>query len=167
MNHHRHYNTVQFQLHCTGATICHFIVQTPQGIDSTTVTCNPNWMKENKETFNHFLADFLKIVNSEKLSKPYLTEREYNASEDQEWLALAQERILLKTKLDALNKALKTTNTKLTAFAKNKDCKVVGGGVQAFKTLRKGAIQYAKIPELSGVNMESYRKKDAEYWSVR
>jgi len=167
MNHHAHYNTVQFKLHCTGAAICHFIVQTPQGIDSTTMTCNPNWMKENKGTFNHFLADFLKIVNSEKLSKPYLTEREYNASEDQEWLALAQERILLKTKLDTLNKALKMTNGKLTAFAKKKDCKVFGGGVQAFKTLRKGAIQYAKIPELSGINMESYRKKDAEYWSVR
>lgn len=167
MNHHKYYHMVQFKLHCTGAAICHFVIQTPQGIDSTTVTCQPNWMEENKGIFNQFLSDYLKIVNNEKLSKPYLTEREYNASNDQEWLALAQERIVLKAKLDALNKALKVINGQLTDFAKKKNCKVVGGGVQAFKTLRKGSIQYAKIPELSGVNMESYRKKDAEYWSVR
>ena len=116
---------------------------------------------------NNFLSRLLKIVSSEKLSKPYLQEREYNAEQDTEWLALAQKRLVLKEELDDVNKALKTINNQLIAFAKKKDCKVVGGGVQAFKVLRKGAVQYAKIPELKAINMDKYRKKDAEYWSVR
>jgi hypothetical protein len=166
-NNRTHYDKVQFQLHCAYADICHFIVKTPQGIDSTAVTRDDYWMKSNKNTLNRFLADFLKIVNSKKLTKPYCTEWEYNADEDEEWLSLAQERVILKSKLDELNKALKKTNDKLIAFAQKKDCKVSGSGIQAFKMVRKGAIQYAKISELKDINMDKYRKKDAEYWTVR
>jgi hypothetical protein len=124
-------------------------------------------METHNNTLNRFTAEFLKVVNSKKRSQPYLSVSEYNADEDSEWLALAQERLVIKTKLDELNKTLKGINHQLIDFAKDKDCKVVGGGIQAFKMVRKGAIQYAKIPELKAVAMDQYRKKDAEYWSVR
>ena len=166
-NHRLDDDRIQFQLHCTNTEICHFIVKTPQGIDSTAIVRDDHWMKINKSTLNHFISEFLTIVNSDKLAKPYLTELEYNASEDSEWLALAQERLTLKNQFDELNKTLKDINNQLIAFAKKKDCKVVGGGIKAFKATRKGAVQYAKIPELKGVNMDKYRKKDVEYWSIR
>lgn len=166
-NHRMYYDKVQFQLHCTGAEVAHFIIWSEKSMDSTPVSRDPHWMEENKQVLNSFLSRLLKIVSSEKLSKPYLQEREYNAEQDTEWLALAQKRLALKEQLDDVNKELKTINNQLTAFAKKKKCTVVGGGVKAFKVLRKGAVQYAKIPELKDINMDKYRKKDAEYWSVR
>lgn len=162
-----YHDIIQLQLHCVGADICHFIVCTPHGIDSTIVKRSEQWMETHKTTLHDFIATFLKIINSKKLSQPYLSATEYNADHDSEWLALAQERLMVKTKLDQLNKTLKDINNQLIDFAKKKECKVVGGGIQAFKMVRKGAIQYAKIPELKNVAIDQYRKKDAEYWSVR
>lgn len=166
-SHTMHYEKIQFQLHCVGAEMAHFIIWSGESMDSTPIARDPDWMKNNKPLLNRFLSKLLKIVSSEKLSKPYLQEREYNAERDTEWLALAQQRLALKEQIDNANKTLKTINNQLIAFAKNKQCKVIGGGVQAFKVLRKGAVQYAKIPELKDVNVDKYRKKDSEYWSVR
>lgn len=161
------HDKIQFQLHCTGAEMAHFIIWSEKSMDSMPVLRDPDWMATNKQALNGFLSRLLKIVSSEKLSKPYLEEREYNADQDAEWLALAKKRLVLKEQIDHSSKTLKTINDQLTAFAKKKNCKVVGGGVQAFKILRKGAVQYAKIPELKGVNMDKYRKKESEYWNVR
>jgi len=165
--HYVYYEKIQFQLHCAGAEMAHFILWSETSMDSTPVSRDPHWMEENKQVLNGFLSRLLKTVSSEKLSKPYLQQREYNAEKDAEWLGMAQQRLVLKEQLDEVNKALKTINNQLTTFAKKKNCKVVGGGVQAFKVLRKGAIQYAKIPELKDINRDKYRKKDSEYWNVR
>lgn len=35
------------------------------------------------------------------------------------------------------------------------------------KTLRKGAVQYALIPELQEVNLEVYRAPEVESWSIK
>jgi hypothetical protein len=42
----------------------------------------------------------------------------------------------------------------------------MGGGIKISKCLRKGSIDYGKVPELIGVNLDSYRKKTTQYWRV-
>ena len=41
-----------------------------------------------------------------------------------------------------------------------------GYGVTVTKVVRKGSIDYAKVPDLNGVDLEEYRKKGSEYWKV-
>lgn len=41
-----------------------------------------------------------------------------------------------------------------------------GGGIQLTKCVRKGNVDYGKIPELQDVDLESYRKKTIEYWRI-
>ncbi len=98
-NHRMYYDKIQFQLHCVGAAMAHFIVWSEKSMDSTPVSRDPEWMETNKQVLNGFLSRLLKIVSSEKLSKPYLEEREYNAEQDAEWLELAQKRLALKEQL--------------------------------------------------------------------
>lgn len=41
-----------------------------------------------------------------------------------------------------------------------------GCGVQLIKVVRQGNVDYTAIPELRGINLESYRKAPTEYWKV-
>lgn len=42
-----------------------------------------------------------------------------------------------------------------------------GNGVKVWEVERKGSIDYTLVPELRGVNLESYRKKGTFYWTVK
>jgi len=37
-----------------------------------------------------------------------------------------------------------------------------GSGIEVLKSLRKGAVDYSRVPELRGVNLESFRKPPVE-----
>jgi len=42
-----------------------------------------------------------------------------------------------------------------------------GQGLITKKKTRKGDVQYAKVPELKGVDLDQYRGKESTYWEVR
>jgi hypothetical protein len=41
-----------------------------------------------------------------------------------------------------------------------------GFGLTIIKTERKGSVDYSKVPELVGVNLDSYRKKSTTVWTI-
>ena len=41
-----------------------------------------------------------------------------------------------------------------------------GCGISVVKTERKGSVEYAKIPELKGIDLEPYRKKSSVVTTV-
>ena len=41
-----------------------------------------------------------------------------------------------------------------------------GGGISLCQVSRKGAVDYAKVPELRGVNLEPYRKASSISWRI-
>lgn len=43
---------------------------------------------------------------------------------------------------------------------------VQGGGIKLLKIIRKGHIDYSQIQELSGINLDKYRKPDIETWRI-
>lgn len=47
------------------------------------------------------------------------------------------------------------------------DKSVKGAGVTIRKSIRKGTIDYKAIPELESVDLEKYRKKPSEFWTVK
>lgn len=63
--------------------------------------------------------------------------------------------------LEAEAKALKETMVSMAG-----DSNVMGGGLSLSKSVRKGHIEYAKVPELQNVDLEAYRKESITVWTV-
>lgn len=96
---------------------------------------------------------------------PKLTDADYIQREDDEWKALAQQYLLLSTSLNNLEKEEKAVKEKLITLAGKSNAR--GAGLLLSKIMRKGSVDYTAIPELKGLNLESYRKKPSEYWTIR
>ena len=45
--------------------------------------------------------------------------------------------------------------------------KLSGHGLQVIRAERKGSVQYDKVPELDGVDLDRYRKKSSVVYSIR
>ncbi len=41
-----------------------------------------------------------------------------------------------------------------------------GAGIELQRIVKKGNVDYTKIPELDFVDLEKYRKPETEYWKV-
>lgn len=91
---------------------------------------------------------------------PELLDRDYVYHGDAHWAKLA-ERLKAIRELQAEEEAIKK---ELIALAQGKNA--MGAGIKLAKCTRKGAVDYAKIPELKTVDLEAYRKKSSEYWKV-
>lgn len=101
---------------------------------------------------------FLECMNS--FEPPELIDRDFVQHEDDHWYQLAERLKIIKELIaeeDVIKKALITM-----ADGKNS----MGAGVKVSKCFRKGTIDYKVIPELQGLNLDVYRKKNIEYWRV-
>ena len=74
------------------------------------------------------------------------------------WAALNQQ-------LKALEEEEKSSRRLLIEMAD--DGNATGHGVKVTKVVRKGGVDYKSIPELIGVDLESYRKKAIETWRLQ
>lgn len=105
-----------------------------------------------------------KFWNMWQLGKmPELTERDYvNMSSNQHWKLLASELIKLDRSVKEKEKRVKEIKDAMKDLCDNRSAR--GHGVQMTKYLNKGAVDYAKIPELAGVDLEQYRKQSFTKW---
>ena len=67
-------------------------------------------------------------------------------------------------KLSDLEERKKEIKTKMIEMSGEKDAE--GYGIKLQKVTQKGSVDYSLIPELSGVNLEKYRKKPTTFWRV-
>lgn len=68
------------------------------------------------------------------------------------------------TKAEAM---LETIKTELIDYARrNKKTEVKGFSASVMQVTKKGSIDYAKVPELQGLDLEKYRKKPSVYWKI-
>lgn len=73
----------------------------------------------------------------------------------------------LKLELDEKNKYLENLEIELKDYFKSNDIKYTNYNGVFFELIeRKGTIDYSKIPELQGVDLEKYRKKPTEYYKI-
>ena len=91
---------------------------------------------------------------------PELLDRDYVERTDPRWAYLANR--LQEIKL--LQKEEEEIRKELISLTEGKNS--MGCGIKLSKYLRKGSVDYNKVPELQGVDLESYRKKPMEYWRV-
>lgn len=111
---------------------------------------------------------FQKLYQKEKafwecmqnLEEPELIDRDYVKRGDEEWENLAQE---LKTILKIEDRK-EEIRKRLIALSGGLNS--MGGGIKLSKVRRKGTVDYKSIPELSGVNLEKYRKSSIETYRI-
>jgi putative phage-type endonuclease len=93
---------------------------------------------------------------------PTLTERDYTKRTDLEWKNTSYEWSTVQKSLKELEKKEKDLRSRLITMSNGiNSC---GSGIKVTKIIRKGAVDYDKIP--FDVNLEDYRKETIHYWKV-
>lgn len=93
---------------------------------------------------------------------PTLTERDYTKRTDLEWKNTAYEWTTAQRLLKECERKENELRKRLIALSDGKNS--VGSGLKVSKVIRKGTIDYAKIPYQ--VNVEEYRNESIQYWKV-
>lgn len=105
------------------------------------------------------------------LIPPAMTDKDYRVKNDDLWNHVAQKwhpvynkRKELELQLKEVEEEEKKIKDELISLANNKNS--MGAGVKLCRIIRKGNVEYAKIPELETVNLEAYRKDPIETWRL-
>lgn len=142
-----------------------FVVWTTHGVDYYQTCADVRLQSEMLQEAQEFQAELNEIIASEELSAKYLqAKNEYEVREDADFMRVSSEWLLAQSaaksaqdKADAIKKDLLklcTANTK-------------GNGLIIYRSERKGSVDYSKVPELQGVNLDQYRKKSTALWTVK
>ena len=83
---------------------------------------------------------------------------------DAEWLTKAQKWREAKRELEKWKEIEDALRLELIQLAGDNDAS--GGGIKLAKSTRKGLVDYEKIPELQGVDLDKYRKPTAVAWRI-
>lgn len=81
---------------------------------------------------------------------------------DAAWLEIAQEVLRLKDEIDKMLKQRRELESKLRILSNDETTQV--GYIKYEKIMRAGAVQYNKIPQLQGVDLDAYRKEPVATW---
>lgn len=108
--------------------------------------------------------EFWKLV--ETLEQPEFSDGDYeDKSQDGDWLTYSEELIGVQKLMKQLKEREESLKKNLISLCDGKNCQ--GNGLKVSQITRKGSVDYAKIPELSNVDIERYRNTPITYWVVR
>lgn len=139
---------VQAQLFVSGAEKCLYFALDPDG-EAAMVDVLPseNWLKE----IPYAAKNFMELVRTGKAPKE--TDRDIRKVEDPRFITLAQlSRRLAEVKLqyNTLEEQILNDYSQMG--------RVQGGEVSITRFYSKGTVDYDKIPQLKGIDLERYRK---------
>lgn len=165
-SHPEYYAQMQWQMICADKPACFFVVWTTAGIDFVRVERESDWLGKNMPRIKEFWDLYKQTIADEKLYAAMLAsnKKEYVERDDDLFVfaaaayqnAIAEQKLAEEKVEEARKKLLEicTENTK-------------GAGITVYKSERKGAVDYKKIPQLEGVDLEQYRKKSAQVWTIK
>ena len=149
-----YYAQLQHQLEVTGAAEAHY--WSFDGVRGALVTVKPNpaFIERLVEAERNF---WQRVVER---SWPTVLVAELDLSCDPNWRAAGERYRSAKAALDDAEAAERQARGRLAALATA--CRTVGSGIELIRSERRGAVDYAKVPELRGVDLEPYRKPPVE-----
>jgi len=158
---------MQWQMLCTDKPVTHFVVWTRHGSDYVSVPRNEFWLLANYAAIEAFWFELQTVLATPELYEPMLGDLDagYVIREDVEFLDAADEYSAITSQIKKLEERQELIKKQLLTLAGKQKCK--GGGVTIFSTERKGTVDYAKVPQLVGVDLEPYRKKGSLSWTVK
>jgi len=86
---------------------------------------------------------------------PALTTRDTRIRDDPEWLSAAAAYLELRRAYDELSAKVDAAKAQLTGLASH--AKEQGGRVSVTRLWKRGNIDYKRVPQLNGLNLEPYR----------
>jgi putative phage-type endonuclease len=141
---------VQHQLMVSGATVADlFVFDGTEGL-LTEITRDEQCMEEIRQAWEAFQV-FLDMD-----APPPLSVRDTVNREDPAWLSAATEYLACRHTADEAAKVLETARERLVNLASH--ASESGGGVTVTRFWKQGSVDYKKVLELAGVNLDQYRK---------
>lgn len=100
----------------------------------------------------------------ESCTPPAMNDRDYIRRDEKAWLDASKKWLTIHEQLVTLGKEEKALRESLIQMAGVHNA--IGGGIRVTRSLRKGNIQYRKVPELQDLDLEQYRKEPSEVWRL-
>jgi putative phage-type endonuclease len=104
---------------------------------------------------------FMRCIETD--TPPALTERDKVVRKDAEWQAAAEQYAKLKAEAEVLAGRLDTAKEALVGLASHPS--EAGFGVSVTRYWKAGNVDYKRVPELEGVDLDNYRQKGR--WETR
>src|ERR1035438_10465902 len=137
---------IQTQLMVAGATLAHLYVY--DGKEGILLDVKPK--PETWRQITKAWDEFQQYLDSD--TPPPLTDKDVRLRGDREWLGAASAYIAAKQAADDSAAALDAAKVALIGLASHSS--EAGGGVKVTRFWKAGAVDYKKIPELKGVDLE-------------
>lgn len=155
-----HYKSqVMVELACTGRSFCHFYQWSPFGDSLERVDYDPLWFTDNLPILLAFYHQYINELDNPAHLEPLLKEVNTLGAK-----SLLDEYDQISATIDDATARKKEIMTELIALSKERNAVIHGRKLT--KVERKGSVQYAKIPELKGLDLDPYRGKSSEYWKL-
>jgi putative phage-type endonuclease len=100
----------------------------------------------------------------QKLTAPF-SENDHKRISNEEWIHASSQHTLSRDRRKRFEEEEEFWKNQLIQLSGQSNA--MGNGIKLSKTVRKGSIDYSKIPELAQVDLEKYRGKSVEFWSVK
>lgn len=154
---------LQYNMAIAGANIGYFISYRPEDGSMHVVTVHPDLemqteLLEAAEYFwiNHVLADV----------PPDTTDEDFQPCLDPDFEIASERYKKIKAEIKMLEEDLDMVETVLHSFL-GQSSGIKQNGLTISRVVRKGSVQYDKIPELKDVNLEPYRKPSTTYIAIK
>jgi len=145
----------QWNLMISGADKCLFVSYRPEDEDMVEIEVLPD-IEEHK--ILKTTAERWWEVHVVRDMAPALSTKDYVACDLEEYVRAAKEFKRIKGQIAELELLLEKERKSLSCFVTPDIPAVKGAGIKVSRTLRKGAVDYKSIRELSGVDLEAHRK---------
>ena len=153
-----YYPQVQHQLYVTG--LDEMFYYSFDGTDGVTLT-----VKRDEKYIEKMVREEFKfyecIINK---TPPEPDENDFLERSDDLWSHCADEWKCVVDELKSLEKKEEDLRQQLIFLSG--ECNTRGGGLSLCKVIRKGNVDYSRIPELSKVDLDQYRKPSSASWRI-
>lgn len=158
-----YYAQTQIEMACTGRKWVTFYQWAPNGDAIEEHEYSQDWFNENLPKLEAFYQSYLierELPNAQRYLEP-----KHKEQDDVFIAELVARYSDLSDQIKALEIAKKDLLAEIVERCGERDSEI--SGHKLTKVERKGSIDYKKVPELDGIDLEQYRKKPSSYWSLK
>ncbi len=149
---------IQHQLEVTGLNMIYYY-----SYDGQNNACIE--VKKDEKYINNLIKEELKFYKYMiTCTPPELSDRDYNIRHDKQWDYAARNWKDAKQRLDHYTLVESQMRKELIEASQSRNSK--GFGVKVQKIIRAGSVEYSKIKELQGIDLDKYRKQASESWRI-
>lgn len=157
-----YYAQQQVEMACAGRTHCHFYQWTPYGDEHVLISYSPEWFLVTLPKLEAFYQAYL--VEREMPNAQRYLEPKHQKQSNSFIVDLVNAYKGLSEGIKNLEQQKKDLLAEIIERCGERDSDI--SGHKLTKVTRKGSVNYKKIPELDGVDLDPYRANDSTYWSL-